>query len=74
MNKVCIYFKDDDYIEVECKDILLDHGMLIIFMQEYSENGDPTTIAHNLSQINSFEFYRMKGEENNEGLSEEQQH
>ena len=72
MNKVDIYFKNQDYIEHECTDILLDHGMLLVFIKAFSEDPeDVSTFGYNLSDVESFELIRMKGEEY-EGISEEQ--
>ena len=67
MTKVNIYFKNRDYIEKECRDILLDHGMMLIFNKEFSEDlEDVATEAINLDTIESFEVIRIKDEEGEE--------
>lgn len=74
MNKVNIYFKNHDYIEKECTDVLLDHGMLILFYKPVSEDlEDVASEGFNVDVIENFELIRMM-EEENEGISEEQQH
>ena len=64
MNKVNIYFKNHEYVEKECTDVLLDHGFLLIFYKKFSEDlEDVATEGLNLDTIESFELIRPQNEE-----------
>ena len=62
-----VYFKDGGFREIECLDIKLDGGMLVIIYKQFSDDlEDPILEGISLSGIESFELVRMKGEEENE--------
>lgn len=72
---VRIYFKGGKFMEKGCVDIKLDNGFLIIIYKQFSDDlEDPIIEAFANDEIQSFEFVRMKGEENEESLSEEHEH
>ena len=62
-----VYFKDNDFREIECLDIKLDNGMLVIIYKQFSDDlEDPILEGISLSEISSFDLVRFKGEEDNE--------
>lgn len=72
MNILTIYFKDGDAITREVVDATLQNGFLLVVYKEFSEDSaDPCTEAFNTDLISSFDMIRMKGEEDDEGISGE---
>ena len=62
-----VYFKDQDYREIECLDIKLDNGMLVIIYKQFSDNEeDPILEGIALNEISSFDLVRMKGDGSDE--------
>ena len=62
-----VYFKDNDFREIECLDIKLDNGMLVIIYKQFSDDlEDPILEGISLSEISSFDLVRFKREEDNE--------
>ena len=62
-----IYFKNGDFRDIQCLDIKLDNGMLVIIYKQFSDDlEDPILEGILLSEIESFDLVRMKREEENE--------
>ena len=62
-----VYFKDQDFREIECLDIKLDNGMLVIIYKQFSDDiEDPILEGISLSEVSSFDLVRMKGDESDE--------
>lgn len=67
-----VYFKDGDFREIECLDIKLDNGVLVIVYKQFSDDlEDPVLEGISLSGIESFDLIRLKGEDDEEGISKE---
>lgn len=70
MSVLTIYFNNGDVITREVVDAILHDGFLFAVYKQFSEdNTDPCTEAFNTDLISSFEMIRMKGGEDDEGIS-----
>ena len=68
-----VYFKNGDFREIECLDIKLGNDVLLIIYKQFSDDlEDPILEGISISEIESFDLVRMKGEDDEEGISKEQ--
>ena len=73
MNIITIYFSNGDILAKNCVDASLQSGFLIVVYSGYSENEqDPISEGFNIKLIDSFEMVRLKGDDEDEGISGEQ--